>query len=118
MRKYLLLGILLVFPTVAFAGDTKQFPEAKHGKGELRYIDEVPVLIIRGKPNEIGEQFGKLAIENAPDLLGLHARFLKDSGQENRYPLLKTFAGLLRPNFPPHVLAEMEAAAKTSKQEL
>src|SRR5580698_7229096 len=118
MRKYLLIGIFLFIPTVSFAGDAKKFPEATYGKGELRYIDDVPVLIVRGKPTEMGEQFGKLAIENAPDLMGLHERFLKDAGQEKRYPLLVFMAGLLKPNFPPHVLTEMETAAKTSKQDL
>src|SRR5579872_3102403 len=107
MRTFLLTGVLLFIPTTAFAGDTKKFPEAKYGKGELRYIDDVPVLILRGKPEEIGEQFGKLAVENAPDLMGLHERFLKDSGQEKRYPLIKTLAAALQPNFPPHILTEV-----------
>jgi isopenicillin-N N-acyltransferase-like protein len=118
MRKCLLIGFLLLSPAIAFAGDTKSFPEAKYGKGELRYIDDVPVLIVRGKPNEIGEQFGKLAVDNAPDLLGLHARFLKDAGQEKRYPLLAAFAGVLKANFPPHIVEEIEAASKTSKKDI
>ena len=75
------------------------------------------MLILKGKPAEMGEQFGKLAIGNAPDLTGLHKRFLKDAGQEKRYPLIATMAKMLKPNFPPHVLAEMEAAAKASDRE-
>jgi isopenicillin-N N-acyltransferase like protein len=118
MLARLLVGIVLFAPAIVRAGDSKPFPEAKYGKGELRYVDNVPVLIVSGKPAEIGEQFGKLAIENAPDLMGLHGRFLKDSGQEKRYPLLATFAGVLKPNFPPHILTEVEAAAKTAKQDL
>jgi hypothetical protein len=118
MLARLLVGIVLFAPAMARAGDSKPFPEAKYGNGELRYVDNVPVLIVRGKPAEIGEQFGKLAIENAPDLMGLHERFLKDAGQEKRYPLLATFAGVLKPNFPSHILTEVEAAAKTSKQDL
>jgi hypothetical protein len=118
MRTFLLTTILFLIPGTALAGDAKKFPEAKYGKGELRYIDDVPILILRGKPEEIGEQFGKLAVENAPDLMGLHERFLKDSGQEKRYPLIKTLAAALQPNFPPHILAEVETASKTSKKEL
>ncbi len=91
---------------------------AKHGKGELRYIDGVPVLTVRGKPAEMGEQFGKLAVQNAPDLGGLHERFLKDAGQEKRYPLLAAMSGILKANFPPHILTEVEAAAKASDREL
>jgi isopenicillin-N N-acyltransferase-like protein len=118
MRKYLLIGIFLLIPTTTFGGDGKKFPEATYGKGELRYIDDVPVLIVRGKPNEIGEKFGKLAVENAPDLLGLHERFLSDSGQTKRYPFIKVLAESLKVNFPPHILTEVETVAKTSKHEL
>lgn len=118
MRKHLFICLFFIVPTVSLAGDNKRFPEARYGKGELRYIDDVPVLIVRGKPEEIGEQFGKLAVENAPDLLGLHERFLKDAGQEKRYSILKTFAGVLGANFPPHIRTEVEAVAKASKQDL
>ena len=118
MLSRLAFALLLFVPAVVSAAEPRPFPEAKSGKGELRYVDQVPVLILRGKPAEMGEQFGKLAIENAPDLLGLHERFLKDAGQEKRYPLLVAMAGWLKPNFPPHILTEMEAAARTSKQEL
>jgi hypothetical protein len=100
------------------AEEPKKFPEAKHGKGELRYVDGVPVVVLRGKPAEMGEQFGELAIRNAPDLSGLHERFLKDAGQEKRYSFIATMAELLKPNFPPHILTEMEAAAKESGRNL
>lgn len=116
-RFVLILAVCLVAP-VARGAEPKSFPEAKHGNGELRYIDGVPVLIVRGKPAEMGEQFGKLAIANAPDLGGLHERFLKDSGQEKRYPFIKVMAATLKPNFPPHILTEVETAAKESGREL
>ncbi len=117
MIRVPLLVILFACPATA-AEPGKRFPEAKHGKGELRYVDGVPVLTVRGKPAEMGEQFGKLAIQNAPDLTGLHERFLKDAGQEKRYPLLAAMAGVLKPNFPAHMLTEIEAAAKASERDL
>lgn len=116
-RLVLILTVCLVVP-VAQGADPKSFPEAKHGNGELRYIDGVPVAILKGKPAEMGEQFGRLAIFNAPDLGGLHQRFLKDSGQEKRYPLIKVMCESLKPNFPSHILTEVEAAAKESDREL
>ncbi len=118
--KRMVLLLVLVFPAPAIraAEPTKPFPEAKHGKGELRYVDGVPVLLLKGKPAEMGEQFGELAVQNAPDLMGLHERFLKDSGQEKRYSLLAGMAGLLKANFPPHILTEVEAAAKQSKRDI
>jgi hypothetical protein len=119
MTRYALLLTVLALPSPAGAADpAKPFPEAKHGKGELRYVDGVPVVILRGKPTEVGEQFGELAIKNAPDIMGLHERFLEDSGQKKRYPLIAAMSGLLKPNFPPHMLAEMEAAAKAAGKDV
>lgn len=89
-----------------------RFPAAKHGAGELRYVQGVPVLTVRGTPAEMGGQFGVLAVKNAPDLDGLHDRFLADVGMKDRYPLVVGLARQLLPNFPPHLRAEMEAAAK------
>lgn len=107
------VGLFLLAAT-ATAADPKSFPAAKHGNGELKYVEKVPVLVLRGTPAEMGDQFGKLAVANAPDLDGLHARFLKDSGQERRYPIILTLADKLKPNFPAHILTEMQAAAKAS----
>lgn len=118
MRRFVLLLVVFAFAPLAAAAEPKPFPEAKHGKGELKYIDGVPVLVAKGKPAEMGEQFGKLAVANAPDLSGLHDRFLKDAKQEKRYPLIVAAAKTLQANFPPHILTEMETAAKTSEREL
>ena len=65
MRFAFSVTMLLVVP-FAVAAEPKTFPEAKHGKGELRYVDGVPVLTVRGTPAEMGEQFGKLAIAERP----------------------------------------------------
>lgn len=117
-RLVLIAAALALAPALANAAEPKSFPEAKSGKGELKYIDGVPVLTLRGKPPEMGEQFGVLAVKNAPDLHGLHDRFLKDTGQEGKYPLIAKMAGWLKPAFPPHVLTEVEAAAKASGEDL
>lgn len=112
MFRVTLTVLLLAAP--ASAAEPKSFPAATHGKGELKYVENVPVLILKGTPAEMGEQYGKLAVANAPDLDGLHKRFLRDSGQERRYPIILTLASKLKANFPPHVAAEVEAAAKAS----
>lgn len=117
MKRIALPFVLLLTP-LARAEEPKRFPAAKHGDGELKYVDKVPVLVLKGKPAAMGEQFGKLAIWNAPDLDGLHKQFLKDAGQEKRYPLLAAMSGALKPSFPPHVVTEVEAAAKASDREL
>lgn len=118
MKPLLTAVILLVGFAPLRADELKTFPPAKHKAGELRHIDGVPVLTLRGKPAEMGEQFGMLAIRNAPDLTGLHQQFLKDSGQEKAYPLIVIAAKQLRDNFPKHHLEEMEAAAMAADRNL
>ncbi len=114
MKRFASLFILLAFAPLARAQEPKTFPAAKHGGGELKYVGKVPVLVVKGKPAEMGEQFGKLAVANAPDITGLHKQFLEDAGQTKFYPFLEGMAKKLRPNFPPHILTELEAAAKAS----
>src|SRR5258708_7733470 len=118
MKRFVCGLALVLLAPVARADEPKAFPAAKHKGGELKYVEKVPVLVVRGTPAEMGEQFGKLAIANAPDLDGLHKQFLKDAGQDKRYPFLAAMSGALRPAFPAHHAAEIVAAAKASDREL
>lgn len=117
MRHPIAVMLALLILGSSRADEPKSFPPAKHKGGELKYIDKVPVLTLRGKPAEMGEQFGILAIRNAPDLTALHQQFLKDSGQESRYPIIVTMARAMKDNFPKNHLAEMEAAALASDRD-
>jgi hypothetical protein len=113
-RLTLALTLALLLAPTARAQDPKRFPAAKHGGGELRYVEGVPVLTVRGTAAEIGEQFGTLAVKNAPDLDGLLNRFLEDTGQKGRYPLVLAMGTRLLPNFPAHHRSEMTASAKAA----
>lgn len=100
------------------AAQAPTFPAAKHGKGELAHVEGVPVLTLRGSPAEIGEQYGVLAIKNAPGLDTLQANFLRDAGLDKRFGFLKLLARKLRPSIPADHLAEIEAGAKASGRDL
>ena len=65
-----------------------RFPEARHGKGELRYVNGVPVLILAGTPEEIGEQMGVLALKPARSAVAVYERFLAAEGLNDFRPLL------------------------------
>src|SRR5436190_1220366 len=52
-----------------------RYPEAKHGKGELKYVNGVPVLRVEGTPAEVGEQLGVLALKPAAGLFNQAERF-------------------------------------------
>jgi hypothetical protein len=91
-----------------------RFPEAKHGQGALRYIDEVPVLIVQGTPEEIGAQVGTLALKPADALPKLGDGFIKAQGWEAVYPLLLKTGNFMVTRFPRDHIQELEAAANSS----
>ena len=117
MNRFACLALLLALTPFAQGAEPKQFPAAKHGAGELKYVEKVPVLVLKGKPAEMGEQFGVLAITNAPGIDALHKQFLADAGQAKFYPFLEGMSKRLKPAFPKHVAEELEAAAKAAKRE-
>jgi hypothetical protein len=114
MKRVVYSVLFVALAVSARADEPKSFPAAKYKSGELKYVEKVPVLVLTGKPAEMGEQFGKLAIVNAPGIEALHAAFLKDAKLEKRYPLILPLAVALKKQFPEHHAAELEAAAKAS----
>ncbi|HMC64912.1 MAG TPA: hypothetical protein VKI65_08220, partial [Gemmataceae bacterium] len=59
------------------AAEPFRFPEAKHGKGELKYVNGLPVLIVQGTPEEMGEQAAVLAVKPAKRILGYPRELLE-----------------------------------------
>jgi isopenicillin-N N-acyltransferase like protein len=115
-RLPIALGLVL-FVGVSAAGSAAEpfrYPEAKHGLGELQYLNGVPVLLVQGEPAEIGEQIGVLAIKPAAALFDLSKQFLQSRGWERLYPVLLQTAAGLAAQFPPDHLTELEAAAKAA----
>ena len=62
IRTTLLSVLLLLSFTLSSTGQPKEklYTEGKHGQGELKYINRIPVLILAGSPQEMGEQGGAL----------------------------------------------------------
>lgn len=114
VRTLSVLLCVAVVPLVARGEETKPYPEAKHGKGELRYVNGLPVLVVQGTPEEIGEQFGILAVKHATPLLNAAPAYMKKIGLEKSYPLMLRASGLLINSFPEAQRKEIEAAAKAS----
>jgi predicted choloylglycine hydrolase len=108
------LFILFLFPTKSTADEPFRFPEAKHGKGTLKYINDLPVLMVEGTPEEIGQQVGVLAVKPAPRILNVLHEFLAIRGLEKTWPWLVKVSNLMAAQFPPDHMKEMEAAAKAS----
>lgn len=60
-----------------FAAPALTYREGRHGRGELRVVNQVPVLILRGKPEEIGAQEAKLTAEASANLVAAPQEFLR-----------------------------------------
>ncbi|HWG45616.1 MAG TPA: C45 family peptidase [Gemmataceae bacterium] len=115
-RSLALLCLLVLLSAPACRGAEKPFryPEGKHGKGELKYVNGLPVLMVEGTPQEIGEQIGVLALKPAPQIMDVLKEFLKDRKLEKVWPLLVTIGNGLFANFPADYRAEVEAMVKAS----
>jgi hypothetical protein len=119
VAKFVATLVVVACGGFAAAADmTPGFPDARFGKGELKHVHGMPVVVLRGTPAEMGEQLGVLAVKTAPGLDELHRNFLRDSGNEKRAPFLRIMARRLMPNFPPDHLTEIEAMAKAAGRDL
>src|SRR5207302_11252313 len=60
-----IVGFTSALPSVR-GGQPFRFPEGKYGKGELKYINDLPVVTLAGTPEEIGEQMRMLTRSASP----------------------------------------------------
>jgi len=106
--------VALIVNITAFAAD-ERFPEAKSGKGELKYVNGVPVLTVEGTPEEIGNQFGELALKPAKKpLIGRVDSYMKQIGWDKVFPTMVKFSGLVYVQFPKQNQVEVATAAKVA----
>jgi predicted choloylglycine hydrolase len=93
-------------------------PEGKCGKGELKYINEIAVLVVEGTPREIGEQMGILASKPSQRALAYPKEVLSylatPVGLKLLWPLVVKNGNQLLENFPADHRAEFEALVKKS----
>ena len=109
--------LLLALAVSASAQADSVFKPGKHNGGELKFVSGVPVLIVGGKPADIGEQIGTLVGKNSPDPRPVLDDFLKAIKLENSFDALKLVARNLKPNFPADHRTEIEAISKASGYE-
>lgn len=139
MRSLLCLFLGLLLTTAAVAQGVKPFTytAGKDGKGELKFVGNIPVLVVEGTPAEMGKQIGKLAAGPAakhpkPNLFDFPrdyfrheaAAYLRQKNKEAtdeevkggvvlaelfEWPKFQALAAKLEPNFPKDQLAELKA---------
>ncbi|VTS05061.1 C45 family autoproteolytic acyltransferase/hydolase [Tuwongella immobilis] len=101
---------------VLHAAEPFRFPEGKHGRSELKRINNVPVLILQGTPEEIGEAYGTLAVKPASILVDAVPDLVVLLKLQKRYgEVIEHGTTLLSHTTPAHQ-AELAAAAKAANR--
>jgi hypothetical protein len=114
MPRLALTFVLLSFAVPAAAAEPLRYPEAKHGKGELKYVHGIPVLILAGAPEEMGEQAAVLGLKPAAGMIAGFKDLLGREGLGRVTPLLRRFAEAMLARYPEAYRREFEAMAKHS----
>jgi hypothetical protein len=105
---------LVLLAGKALASESFRYPEAKHGRGELRYVHDIPVATLAGSPKEIGDQWGALVLKPATKLTESVDEFLDRYHWRGIYSVVLRTGNVFASHFPPGNLEEIDAAAKSS----
>lgn len=108
-----LLALLASVPP-ARGAEASRFQEGRYGRGELRYVNDLPVLVVEGTPAEMGRQQAALVADRAKGLLDYPKHLMRRIGREDDFPGLLALSSRLLPQFPPDHLAELDAFARQS----
>lgn len=111
LTALILCGLIVSQLQTIRAEEAFRFPE-KRVKGELKYINQVPVLLVEGTPEEIGTLVAQLGAKPATQILQYPRDLLKRFGLANAWPALFKAGLKLLDNFPADHRKELEAMAK------
>ena len=109
-----LATIVCLSPGMADGQDAFRYPEARHGKGELRYQDSIAVLRVRGSHAEMGEQIGVLALKPAKRAIELIEGFAQQHIPAALRPIANAAMNGMYQKFPLEYRQELEAMAKNA----
>ena len=109
------VALLAVSSTRSGAEELFAYSPGSHQQGELRYADGVPLLIVQGSPEEIGQQVGTLAGAAAKDLIRYPRRLLKARSADWAWSKLVQLGGLMQPQFPSGQRSELAAIAASAQ---
>src|SRR5262249_11530995 len=121
-RSLFVAALFAVLVTSATArAEPYRFPTGKYGNAELKYVGGLPVLVVSGTPEEIGEAVGVLAMKPDLKVLNYPRDLIKEFGAESLYPLIVRSGTHMYERFPAEYKTELDAMAKgagISKEQL
>jgi predicted choloylglycine hydrolase len=121
-RSLFVAALFAVLVTSAAArAEPYRFPTGKYRNAELKYVGGLPVLVVSGTPEEIGEAVGVLAMKPDLKVLDYPRDLIKEFGAESLYPLILRSGTMMYDRFPADYKTELDAMAKgagISKEQL
>lgn len=118
IHSFLSILLLTAASVPASGAEPFRYPEAKHGKAELKYINGLAVLTVEGTPEEIGEQAAMLVAQPSKRLLGfpkeLLSQMVSPTVAKTVWPVLAKETNRLYQNYPPDHRKELDAMIKVS----
>jgi hypothetical protein len=115
VRYWLPLFLTLASPAgLLQAADVFRYSNARHGKGELTHINGLPVLILQGTPEEMGEQAAVLTDRALRQLLPFPRELLRHQGLEFTWSVVLALSKSLESRIPLCYLREIDALVKKS----
>ena len=112
----LLLAFLHV--SVVLGSEVFRYPEGRFRDGELRYVNDVPVLIVQGSHHEIGEQVGTLALKHAARVVHLVNAYADEKLPKTVRPFADVAVRSMYARFPREYRDELEAMATAAEVDL
>lgn len=109
-----LIALCLLTSSPSAHAQAFRFPEAKHGNGELRYVQGIPVLTVRGTHGEMGEQIGKLALKPAAEIIDMINGYATRGVPENVRPAANLIVSTMVARFPKRYRDELNAMAEAA----
>lgn len=92
-----------------------RFPEGSYGKGDLHYVNGLPLLRVAGTPEEIGEQVGILGVASARRIVGYPRELLEHIHLGLLWGPLVHSGERMVSHFPADYRAELEATVRSSR---
>ncbi len=108
------LSIWLAGGSFATAREPFEFEAGRHNQGSLTLVGNVPVAVVSGTAEQMGEQLGALIAGPMADMAARKDEIANGFGLPAGTPLIMKLGGLLADRIPPNHLAELKAAAKSS----
>lgn len=114
MRRVLIFvpAILLTFCLSVNAEEPRTFSLGNHRRGSLAYHRSVPVLTLRGTPEEMGEQQAALLKDVVKPMLKYPREVVRRHGLNHLWPLVSGMGTSLMMNAPERFQIELTTIAK------